>query len=224
MGAPLNPVPGVLRVFLEGVIDNENVEKWGNVLHYQYTGTPPTDAICAAFASAIASTWATNMAPACPSPTQLTQVQVTDLTSPSSGEGTWVGNHPGTRGDDSIPANAALLISYVIQNRYKGGHPRTYLYVLGNADLQGASEWSTAATAEVQADWRSFQNTVGTLSDAGTVFNGFCAVRYRGKFLPNSGPPHFYLDTPIVMPIAVTGMDAVQQIASQRRRVGRRKA
>jgi hypothetical protein len=62
------------------------------------------------------------------------------------------------------------------------------------------------------------------ISIAGTALNGFCSVRYRGKFLPNSGAPHFYLDTPIVNPIPITQAIARQQMASQRGRIERRKA
>jgi hypothetical protein len=151
-------------------------------------------------------------------------VTVTDLSSTSAGEGEALVLHPGTRGDDSIPANAAVLVSYGSSFRYKGGHPRTYLYVLGNADLQGATNWSTAATAEVQTKWRQFltDNIGGNVS--GTTISGFCAVRYRGKFLPNGGPPHYYLTDPIVMPIPITAVIANQQMASQRGRIERRRA
>jgi hypothetical protein len=225
MGAPLNPVPNVLRVVLEGFVDTSAADTlWANVLHFTYGGTPPSNAVCASIANRISFAWDVDMAPECPSPTTLQVVTVTDLTSDSAGEGEDLTVHPGTRGDDSIPANAALLISYPSQVRYKGGHPRSYLYVLGNADLQGATNWSTAGTAEVQTHWRQFLTDCLTSGSAGTTLSGFCSVRYRGKFLPNSGPPHFYLTTPIVNPIPIAQALARQQIASQRGRIERRKA
>lgn len=225
MGAPLNPVPAVLRVVLSGAVDGQSAANdWANVLHFQYGGTPPSNATCAAIANNMAATWAANIASLCPSPTVLKSVSVTDLTSPTSGGATSLVNDPGTRGDDSIPANAAVLISYGAQFRYKGGHPRTYLYVLGNADLQGATHWSTAATAEVQSKWRLFLVQALTTGGAGTTISSFCSVRYRGKFLPNGGPPHFYLTNPIVLPIASTQAVAQQQMASQRGRIERRSA
>jgi hypothetical protein len=225
MGAPLNPVPNVLQVVLEGLVDSSAANTlWVNKLHFTYGGTPPSNAVCAAIAGNIGTTWAANVASLCPSPTTLQIVTVTDLSSTSAGEGEATVIHPGTRGDDSIPANAAFLISYPSAVRYKGGHPRTYLYVLGNADLQGATNWSGAATSEVGTHWANFLQGCLAQGTAGTTISGFCSVRYRGKFLPNSGPPHFYLDTPIVNPINPFAAIPRQQIASQRGRIERRKA
>jgi hypothetical protein len=175
-------------------------------------------------AGTIGAQWDINIASLCPSPTTLQAVTVTDLSSSSGGEGEALPLNPGTRGDDSIPANAAVLISYPSQVRYKGGHPRTYLYVLGNADLQGATHWSTAATAEVQSKWRTYLAAIAGFSSGGTTLGNFCSVRYRGKFLPNGGPPHFYLTTPIVNVIPPNTAVARQQMASQRGRIERRSA
>jgi hypothetical protein len=129
MGAPLNPVPQVLRVFLEGFIDSINVQKWGNVLHFSYTGTPPTNAVCATIAQDIYTQWLTHMAPECPSPTELDSVTVTDLTSDTAGSGEFsTTGGSGTRGDDSIPANAAFLISYPQASGTKAGtHGPTFM-------------------------------------------------------------------------------------------------
>jgi len=154
----------------------------------------------------------------------LVKVQVTDLSSLTSGEGTWTGLEVGSRGDDSIPANAAFLISYPSTLRYKGGHPRTYLMIGGNADLQGAAEWSTLFTAEGQTHWQAFLTSLIGYATGGTDLSSFVSVRYRGKFLPNGGPPHYYLTTPLVNTINVAAAVAQVQMASQRRRIGRVRA
>lgn len=225
MGAPLQPVPDVLRVVLSGFVDTSSADTlWENILHFQYGGTAPSNATCAAIAASIGASWNTHMAAECPSPTTLQVVTVTDLSSTTSGEGESLVIYAGTRGDDSIPANAAVLISYPSSYRYKGGHPRTYLYCLGNADLQGATNWSTAGTAEVQTHWQAFLTECLSAGSGGTSISGFCAVRYRGKFLPNGGPPHYYLTTPIVIPIPIASAIAKQQMASQRGRIERRRA
>jgi hypothetical protein len=197
---------------------------WANVLHVTYGGTPPSNATCTAIGTNIAGGWAAQVASLCPSPTTLQVVTVTDLSSPSSGSGEALVLHPGTRGDDSIPANAAVLISYPSAIRYKGGHPRTYLYVLGNADLNGATHWNSLAVTEVQTKWANFLGQMTIAGTGGTTISGFCSVRYKGKFLPNSGAPHFYLDTPLVNPIATNAGIARAQIASQRGRIERRSA
>lgn len=220
---PLPPVPGWLRIVISGEVDNELTYPWANVLHFGYTGIAPTNSACSGLATNIAGFWADHMAPECPSPTTLTKVTVTDLTSDAAGAGEWLGTHVGTRGDDSIPANAAVLISYPAPSRYRGGHPRQYLYVGGNADLEGAAKWSTLFTAEAQAHWLAFLVDVGGTSSGGTSIGDFGAIRYYGKFLPNTGPPRYRLDTPIPMTLSPFSAVAAQEIASQRRRVGRRK-
>lgn len=225
MGAPLNPVPGVLRVTLEGFVDTSAADTlWVNVLHFTYSGSQPSNGQCVSFGNAIANAWNSNIASLCPSPTTLQAVTVTDLTSTTAGAGEALVVHPGTRGDDSIPANAAVLISYPSSLRYKGGHPRQYLYVLGNADLSGATNWSTAATSEVQTKWNAFLIALQGINFGATTLSQFVTVRYRGKFLPNAGPPHYYLNTPLVNPIPANSAVARQQMASQRGRIRRRKA
>lgn len=225
MGAPLNPVPNVARVTLEGFVDTSAADTlWVNVLHFQFNGPAPSNATCSSLAALIADQWSINIASLCPSPTTLQAVTFTDLSSTTAGSGENLPLIPGTRGDDSIPANAAVLVSYPSTLRYKGGHPRQYLYVLGNADLQGATNWSTAATAEVQTKWRAFLNAVSTFSSGGTTLTSFVTVRYKGKFLPNGGAPHFYLTNPIVNVVPPNSAVARQKMASQRGRIGRRKA
>lgn len=224
MGAPLNPVPQVLRIFMEGFVDGNDVYKWGNVLHAAYTGTAPNNAACAEIATDISTFWLAAMAPECPAPTVLTKITVTDLTSDSAGAGEWLGIANGTRGDDSIPANAAVLISYNTPTRYKGGHPSTYLYAGGNADLDGAALWSSAFTTEVQTHWRTFLGDLVGESRGGATLSSVGFVRYRGKYLPNGGPPHYYLDTPEYFAITISEAVAAQEMASQRRRIGRRRA
>jgi hypothetical protein len=214
-------VANCLRSFLEGYVDGTKLEKWGNVLHFLYSGSAPVNSTCAAIGSAISTQWGSHMAPECPSPTTLESVQTVDLSSPTAGEGTFVGSTSGSRGDDSIAANGAVLISYPSGLRYKGGHPRSYLYCLGNADFTGATQWTAAATAEVQAHWQSFLSAIVGGTFSGTTITGLVSIRYHGKFLPNSGPPHYYLTTPLVNPITISQATASKEIASQRRRIGR---
>lgn len=220
---PLPPVPNWLRVVISGEIDNEDVYPWANVLHFEYAGTAPSNAVCATLAADVQTQWITWMRPECPAPTTLTKVTVTDLTSDTAGSGEWLGSEDGSRGDDGIPANAAVLISYPAPLRYRGGHPRQYLYVGGNADFEGSAKWSTLFTAEAQTHWRAFLGAIEGLSQSGTALGSFGAIRYYGKFLPNSGPPRYRLTTPMPMVINIAESVAAQEIASQRRRIGRRK-
>jgi hypothetical protein len=216
---PLPPVPSVLKVFMTGFIDNLRVQNWGNNLHWVYSGGPPGNSECAAIAQAFSQIWTVHMAPECPSPTQLSKVTVTDLTSDTAGQGEWLGSVVGTRGDDSIPANACVLISYPSQLRYRGGHPRQYLFVGGNADLQGAGNWSDAFTLEAQNHWIAFLSDAGIINQGTTRLTQFCTVSYVDKET-NPVPP-FRRSTPLVINLNFSQAVASKQMASQRSRIGR---
>lgn len=216
---PLPPVPGVLKVVLNGFIDNLDVQNWANVLHFRFSGGQPSGADCVQIGATVADMWRVNMAPECPSPTSLQNVTVTDLTSNVAGEGVFGSPEFGTRGDDSIPANAAYLVSYPSPIRYRGGHPRTYLYVLGNADLQGAGEWSTLATAEVLAHWKAFIAEVQGIVTGSTSMGSLCFVKYvDSASVPL--PPH-RLASPLVFNLNINVARGHAQMASQRGRIGR---
>lgn len=217
----LPPVPNCLKVTVFGLIDNIGEYPWANVLHFMYSGTAPSNSSCAALATSISGLWETNMGPECPSPTTLTKVIVVDLTSNTAGEGEWLGSVAGSRGDDSIPASACGLISYVSPMRYRGGHPRHYLYVGGNADFQGAAEWSTAFAAEFLAHWKAFITAIQELSVGGMAMGTLCSVSYISKEV-NPVPP-YRRTTPLVLDLAIGTATSSVEIASQRRRVGRRK-
>jgi len=217
----LPPVPGVLKCFMEGSIDTDVLFPWGNVMHFRYTGSPPSDGDCVTLATAISNQWSVHMAAECPSPTSLRKVQLTDLTSATSGQGEFLGNIVGTRGDDGIPANAAMLISYASPLRYRGGHPRQYLYIGGNADFLGSAQWSTLFTAEGLAHWKLFVEGCQGLSSGGTAMSTLCAVSYISKEV-NPVPP-FRRAVPLVLNLDITSAASSQEIASQRRRIGRRK-
>lgn len=218
---PLPPVPGVLRVMLQGNASTVQEFVWENILHFTFAGTAPTSATCSTVAADIGAAWATNMAPECPSTTVLNLVAVTDLTSNTAGNGQSETTHAGSRGDDEIPANAAMLISYPVDVRYRGGHPRSYLMVGGNADFLDAANWSTAFVAEVQSHWRAFLAAVEAISVAGLIINGFCAVSYINKEENPTAP--YRRAIPLVYPIVAAGAIANQEMASQKRRIGRRR-
>lgn len=218
---PLAPVPNVLKVVLQGNTSTTGEYPWANILHFEYSGTAPSSATCVTIAGDIHSAWATNMAPECPSTTVENFTSVTDLTSATSGSGESLTSTAGSRGDDEIPANAAMLVSYPVSTRYRGGHPRTYLVVGGNADFLDAAHWSSAFTAECQTHWQAFLNAVLAISVSGCVISSLVAVSYVSKEV-NPTPP-YRRPTPLVFPLSVASATTSEQMASQRRRIGRRR-
>jgi hypothetical protein len=218
----LPPVPATLKVALKGFVDGLDKNVWANILHFGYTGSQPGSVALGQMANTIGNNWDTHMGPECPSQVQLQEVQVTDLTSASAGQGSFITTIAGKRGDDSIPANAAVLISYAVSTRYRGGHPRQYLLAGGNADLQGATEWSTLFRAEVEAHWTAFLNSIIGVSAGPATLNTFCAVSYYSGKDPITGKPARRA-VPLVLVLNASQPHAALGMASQRGRIGRRK-
>lgn len=219
MGAPYPPVPNVAQVLLRGTTPGE---LWENVLHLQYSGPAPTASTLNAIAGTINTMWQGQIASLCPSPIVLTEVLVTDLGSTTGAQGVNTFVVTGTRGDDIMAANAAVLVSYPVSLRYRGGKPRSYLLVGGNADNQDGMNWHAAFVTEVKTKWTNFMNGTLGQGSGGTTFNQWCAVRRTGRYLANSGPPHYILTNPIVMPVSSASIIVHGQIASQKGRIGRR--
>lgn len=215
-------VPGVIKSVAKGVSGEATPLDWANILHFAFSGVSPTTAFLTTLAGVVASAWSTHMAPEQVSNCTLTEVDLIDLTSPTAAGV----DHPvsvvGTRGDDEIPANVAYLVNYPIARRYRGGHPRQYLLVGGNADFLDAAHWSAAFTSEVINHWDAFLAAIIGYSSAGTTINGLVNISYIDAAL-NPVPPH-YRTTPIVDAIDPSIMIGEQQMASQRRRIGRHRS
>lgn len=218
---PLPPVPSVLKVQIQGNSGESTPIEWANVLHFEYSGTAPSGAVCATIAGHISASWGTHMSPEQVNNCVQNVVTVTDLTSSTSGSGADFTSNAGSRGDDEIPANVAFLINYPLSRRYRGGHPRSYLIVGGNADFLDAAHWSTAFTAEVATHWAAFLNGIIGYSVSGTTISNLCSVSYYDKAL-NPIPP-YRRTTPLVDTLTVSTLTAEQQMASQRRRIGRKR-
>jgi hypothetical protein len=218
---PVLPAVGnVLKMVLRGYVDGLLQDVWENVLHWRWSGTTPTSNDLDTIAGQASTFWQSQMAPECPSPTTLRNIECIDLSNNTGAGGEWNGVLSGTRGDDSIPANAAALISYPIDLRYRGGHPRTYLYVGGNADLQGASEWSTAFHTEFGQHWNTFLTLTGQATAGGCSLAGLVAVLYHGH-----GGPYItgtLRTSPIVVPLDFANSIPQLEIASQRRRTAKK--
>jgi hypothetical protein len=215
----LPAVPQVLKVVVQGNTSEASPVTWANVMHFAYSGTAPSGTVCNTIAAEIGTLWNSHMAAECPSPTVQNLVEVFDLTSSTSGSGSDGSVHAGTRGGDEIPANVAMLVNCPISRRYRGGHPRQYLIVGGNADFLDAAHWSTAFTAEVQTHWQAFMSGIVGYSTGGCTISNFVSVSYYSKEV-NPIPP-YRRTIPLVDDITISTCFTEQQMASQRRRIGR---
>jgi hypothetical protein len=206
------PVAGVCKVELEGTVGSHN---WACVFHVQYSGGPPSGTDLDTFAAIIGANWVSAMTAQSPATVVLGTVTVTDLASSMGAQGVALVNTPGSNGSSgTIAGNAAVLINYPSSFRYRGGHPRTYLPPPPDDFLLNPSQLTTGAVGNINAAFATLQSSFFGTTVSTTTFTNQCAVSYV-----TAGSPRV---TPVVMPIGSGSYTVVQQLASQRRRIGRK--
>jgi len=214
------PVPGVFEVIMQGKLDED--ADVINRFFLSFTGGPSTNAQAAALAATVMGQWAANISPVQGSKYSTVQVTVIDLTSATAGEGTVVASHVGTRAGTALPAGVCLVLKFHVNRRYRGGHPRMYLYSLTAADQQDANSWNPTDSAIVGTAWAAFIAAVLAAPPAGLVLTSQSNVSYFSGFTNHTFPsgrtkaiptPRV---TPVVDPVVSIGVN--NQIGSQRRR------
>lgn len=213
---PLPNVPNTLKVEVQGTANDSR--PWANVLHFVYSGGPPSVADCNSIASTVFGAWQAHILPLQGTWVTLTQVNVTDLTSPTSSVGEFSGSSAGTSSAAQIPGNSALLISKPISVRYRGGHPRSYLLAGGEANLNDDGDWNSAFVTAGNTGYHALINAIlGGGPYGSTGLTTECAVSYVDKNL-NPTPPYRRTD-PVTYAIPVGSTVAQAKIATQRRRI-----
>lgn len=193
-----------------------------NVMYFRYSGGAPSAADAASLATAVFNAggfFDTVMS----SDTSLTGVIVTDLSSPSSAQGEHAGNTPGTRTGGHLTGGAAVVVSYQIARRYRGGKPRNYFPFLTSADLQTRQLWATAALGNVHDQFSSFIGAVIGATGGSTTITAHVNVSYyQGSRVVTSPTTGRARNVPILR--AVPQVDTINSFVvrtipgSQRRR------
>lgn len=217
---PLPAVPATLKVALIGTLQEDTDVV--NIIHFQYGGTPPTNAQLNTFAASVAAAWGTNIAPLVNPNYVLTTVDVTDLSSSTGAIGAAVVSTAGTRVGNPLTAGVAACVRHRIARRYRGGHPRTYLWAGIITDIYDEQTWKPAFITSMDAGWLAF---IGACVGAGWTGAGgltFVNVSYYSGFTNGTGPTGrarvipTLRGTPVVDPINSSQLNP--HFASQRRR------
>jgi len=206
---PLPDVPQVLKVAVNGT---SSERPWACIFHWGYTGGAPTVADCNTLAGLVLFAWNSNILPIQHEDLSVTSCVITDLTGPSYSSGESAETSAGSLVGGILPAGAAALVSYSINLRYRGGHPRQYLPVGDSTKLLNTSEWTTDFQTAVGDAITSFIDAVNGLSAGSTTMYPQCAVSYY------SGNARRLV--PVVLDVFYSGVS--QTLASQRRRTRRR--
>nr|CRY95980.1 hypothetical protein [uncultured prokaryote] len=213
---PLPSVPGVIKVIVSTSRSDTPVE---NIMHIGYTGALPDSATLTAFMATF-NPYLADLYNAEGS-TDLTgvQVEMIDLSSDTGATAVAVLTATGVRTGDFAPSSAAVVCSWTIDRRYRGGHPRTYFPfgTAGTYEAGSAKLWDTGFIADVQTLVTTFISSWAGTTTSGTTWVGLVNVSYIDK---NTNPtPPYRRVTPIVD--AITGWTVKQRICSQRRRLGK---
>jgi len=139
---------------------------------------------------------------------------LTDLSSSTGAQGIDTVNQAGTGTGGSATGNACVLVTYPSSIRYRGGHPRTYLPPPLTGILADDAHITTAGATAWATGWGDVLTTLYGSTSGGTTLAGQCAVSYRTGGAPRTDP--------LVMPIASGSASVKTQLASQRRRIGRK--
>lgn len=211
---PLQPVPHVLRVRLAGQI--ASVSPWNVLLHWNYSGTQPTspqlNTICQAFADA----WNVHLGPVHHTGVTLSTVEAWDLTSPDAAIGTAPVSHAGDLTGTALPAQVAVCVSWKVNYRWRGGHPRSYFPAGSSNSTTNQRNWTNLAVQSFETavnGWFGAMNAVTT----GAVTGRLCVVRRYSTL--EVGQPPTELTPPLVLDFVSFDVDT--RIDTQRRRLGR---
>ena len=207
----LPPIANVLRLSIGGT---DGLFNWRNILHFQWSGDAPTVAILTGFNELVFSAWDTSMKPLLNPVVKMDDILSTDLTSADGAQVESPVTSVGTRAGAELPADACFLITYPVSVRYRGGHPRTYLDVGSQPDLVDPAHWTAGMVADVEAGWSAFIGSLIGSDTTGMILGSQCAVSYRHANAPRVAP--------LLLPIADNSGRYEAQLASQRRRIGRK--
>ena len=203
----LPPVPNVARFAVQGT--NQGT-KWVNIFHSKYTVQPQDavtlNAICQAVHTAYLNAFTTLWNSTC----ILNTVDGQDLASRTAATGTYSLAHPGTGTTIPMACQVALTLSWSITDRYRGGHPRTYLPGIDGTFVTNGRLLTTAGHTAYLNAAAAFLTNMNAITAGGSTWK-MCCVRYFSQ--------HQLLANPLVREI--TGQSVHGRIDTQRRRLGK---
>jgi hypothetical protein len=158
---PILPnVPSVIRVQLKHTLgaDLDVLSR----LYFQYSGAAPTVGQLNTMCTTVGTNWNTTMAGQANPVCSLTEVLITDLSSPTSAQAAVAVSHAGTRTGQANPAATCVLLGFPIARRYRGGKPRVYLPYLNAGDLATDQTWGAGSLSTLVTDWATFTGDIET--------------------------------------------------------------
>jgi hypothetical protein len=144
------PVQGVAITSTSGLI---GTQPWAVVNHWQFGTllTRWTQGDLDLLAATIVTAWVTNFGTLMATNVTVQACTARDLTDNQSlaSEHNTAGT-PGTRVAQLEPSSLCVMVRYIINSRYRGGHPRQYFPFLGTTDLGNEHTWRDTSLSAVR--------------------------------------------------------------------------
>lgn len=162
---PLPVVPGCIKLRL---IYTWNSRPAVSVMNVKYTGTVPDVAALTTVAGLLATAWDTNLKAQFPTTVTRTAIELTDLASRTGATFTNTVASAGSKGSTNpLSANAAAVISWKVNYRYRGGHPRTYHFGLILSDTSSPILLAGTYVTALNNAYRAWLTAVNAISMGG---------------------------------------------------------
>lgn len=217
---PMADVANVVRLDLAFTI---NSVPGGSRSFWHYSGGTPTGPNCQAWVNAVRPALVTNVIPLLTTATKLVGVKVSDLSSHSGASFQDLTSTAGSRAGSGCPANCAMMLNLVINNRYRGGKPRMFMPPGTLSDLLDAQHWTSAFQTSWNAAWLATQSAM--LSVSGPIsIDHQCVVHFFSGSEVNPNPTRWGT-TNVPKPLPVPTTDIITAgvasaiVGSQRRRL-----
>lgn len=185
--------------------------KFANVFHVKYAGTSPSAADLATFNGSFGSALGTNLCAGMNTGAAYTEITSTDLSSTTGAKAVSAISHAGlVTPYAGLSANVAVCVSWLVSNRYRGGHPRTYIVGQDSAAMVDVAHWSTTKVTNAQSQANAFLAAVNAITLGGAAVQLGYLQQFANKI---------WLTTPTFHPF--TAAVVHNRIDSQRRRLGK---
>ena len=221
----LPPVPDVLKMVMHFTVGADTNALC--VLHYEYSGGPPSGGDCNTFAADAVTAFTAHMAALMNPGNTLTSVQIQDLNSSTGAQGSSTTASVGTRTGATTTANVASLFNHQIARRYRGGKPRSYFPFGNNGDLQTQQSWGASFISAANSGFAAWNSAfVGSTSTSTTISAHVNVSYYSGFTNVSYGSPTKYRRVPTLRvggPVidVITNSTINSRVGSIRRRIGR---
>ena len=184
-----------------------------NIFHFLYSTGPTTTSSLEAFDTSVHTALYGMYQAQMTTEKMLTTVQYTDLSSDVGA--TYIAEYgiAGTLGDDVFSAQAAVLVSWLVNRRWRGGHPRTYFPNGGYGALSAGTTnmWDTAFLNNQAATCETYLTKVSEYADSTMgACNPVNLSYWNAKAL-----------RPVPITDLIVGLYARPRICTQRRRLGK---